>query len=153
VDDLLLWTGFVAPQEVSAALLSADMAVLPFTDGASFRRGSLLAVLEHALPMITTGPTDDRKNAGSEVRGRNAEDLPTSWPTLEHEVNCLLVPPGEPEALADAIERLACDPTLQASLRGGARKLAGFFGWERIAQMHGELYDRCRFDKVFHIVI
>ena len=155
VDDLLLWTGFVAPQEVSAALLSADMAVLPFADGASFRRGSLLAVLEHALPVITTLPTKDegrrtkedgpttgdRKNTMSELRGQGSELSPSSWPTLEHEVNCLLVPPGEPEALADAIERLACDPALQASLRGGARKLARFFGWERIAQMHGELYD------------
>ena len=166
VNDLLLWTGFVASPEVSAALLSADMAVLPFADGASFRRGSLLAVLEHALPVITTLPTkdegrrtkdgrpttddgrefassstDDRANSLSQLTSQGSELSPSSWPTLEHEVNSLLVPPGEPEALADAIERLACDPALQASLRGGARKLARFFGWERIAQMHGELYD------------
>jgi GT2 family glycosyltransferase/glycosyltransferase involved in cell wall biosynthesis len=148
VDDLLLWTGFLAPREVSAALLAADMAVLPFADGASFRRGSLLAVLEHGVPVVTTGgttddrrrTTDDRGSTGSGLVDQDLAISPSLWPTLEHEVNALLVPPLDPEALADAIERLACDPVLQASLRGGARKLALFFGWERIARMYSELY-------------
>jgi GT2 family glycosyltransferase/glycosyltransferase involved in cell wall biosynthesis len=134
VDDLLLWTGFLAPREVSAALLSADMTVLPFADGASFRRGSLLAVLEHGLPVVTTRPTIDEGTL------TESELLLSSWPSLEHEMNSLLVPIGDAQALAGAIERLACDPALQASLRGGARRLARFFGWERIARMHGELY-------------
>src|SRR5439155_8762790 len=40
VQNALLWTGYLSPREVSAALRSADIAVLPYADGASFRLGS-----------------------------------------------------------------------------------------------------------------
>jgi GT2 family glycosyltransferase/glycosyltransferase involved in cell wall biosynthesis len=155
VDDLILWTGFLTPGEVSAALLSADMAVLPYADGASFRRGSLMAVLEHALPVITTQtkdegrrtkderrPTADDRNTNPQsafvLRPRNPQSI---WPSLENGVNALLVPPGDPQALAVMIERLACDLSLRLSLSAGSRKLARFFGWERIAEMHRSLYN------------
>ncbi len=164
VDDLLLWTGFLTPGEVSAALLSADMAVLPYADGASFRRGSLMAVLEHALPVITTQTKDEGRRTKDE--GRRAKDArrktmdqqpmnnleprnPQSairnpqldWPSLESGVNALLVPAGDAQALAVAIERLACDPSLRLALSAGSRKLALFFSWKRIAEMHRRLYN------------
>ncbi len=47
-------TGHCDEATVSAHLLAADLAALPFTDGASFRRGSLLAVLAHGVPTVTT---------------------------------------------------------------------------------------------------
>jgi glycosyltransferase involved in cell wall biosynthesis len=34
----------------------------------------------------------------------------------------LLVPPGDPEALADAIETLSCDPNLHARMQASGRK-------------------------------
>lgn len=126
VQDRLVWTGYLPPEEVSAALLSADFAVLPYADGASFRRGSLLAALEHGLPIVTTTP-------------RGQHDVP-GWPTLVDGENAMLVPPGDAGALAGAIERLACSPELRERLSAGARELAAFFDWGHIAQKHLELY-------------
>ena len=127
--DRLIWTGYLSPQEVSAALLSADMAVLPFSDGATFRRGSLLAVLEHGLPVITT-----RRNAG------NPPMKSASWPELVDGENVLLVPVGDREALVLSIHRLAADERLRKILSQGASDLARYFTWDRIARLHAELY-------------
>jgi N-acetylglucosaminyl-diphospho-decaprenol L-rhamnosyltransferase len=129
----LLWTGYLEPAEVSAALLSADAAVLPYADGASFRRGSLLAALEHALPVITTIP----------VTPAHAIEPPVevSFPRFDDGHNVLLVPPGDPVALASAIGRLHAQPHLREMLSRGAAKLAPNFGWESIAEMHKSLYN------------
>ena len=130
IRERLIWTGYLPPQEVSAALLASDLAALPFADGASFRRGSLLAILEHALPLITTLSI---RNPQSAIRNPH-------WPNLVHGKNALLVPPGDPQALAASIRRLAADPHLQAELSAGARQLAPFFRWEAIAKQHADVY-------------
>ncbi len=54
-------------------------------------------------------------------------------------VNGLLVPPGDPQAMADAIERLDRDPELLAALAAGARAAAPMYtteAWAR-ALVHG----------------
>ncbi len=48
------------------------------------------------------------------------------------EENGLLVPPGDPEALRDALLRLRDDPSLVARLSAGARKTAEEHRWERV---------------------
>jgi glycosyltransferase involved in cell wall biosynthesis len=126
VQDRLVWTGYLPPEEVSAALLAADFAVLPYADGASFRRGSLLAALEHGLPIVTTSP--------------RAEHYVPGWPALVDGENALLVLPGDAGGLAGAMERVACSPELRARLSAGARELAAFFDWGHIARMHLDLY-------------
>lgn len=115
------WTGYTAAAEVSANLLAADVAVLPYRDGASFRRGSLLAVLAHGLPVVTTRPA-----------------LPL--PELADGETALLVPPDDPVALAAAVARLAADEALRRRLGEGARRVAAAFGWEHIAAQHLALY-------------
>jgi polysaccharide biosynthesis protein PslF len=157
-------TGHCAADEVSAHLLAADLAALPFADGASFRRGSLLAALAHGLPVVTT--TDDRPFASAapelvEGQGRRpATDDRTR--TKNHSVgtrprtdatgdmqytgqlvdgdNVLLTSPEDPAALAAAIERLAGDAALRTRLGAGGRGLAAQFSWERIAERHEALY-------------
>jgi glycosyltransferase involved in cell wall biosynthesis len=116
-------TGHCGAEEVSAHLLAADLAALPFTDGASFRRGSLLATLAHGLPTITTTPPNQAA-PDQLVDGRSV----------------LLTAPSNPTALADAIRRLAADSPLRMRLAAAARDLAQQFSWERIAESHGELY-------------
>lgn len=57
----LLELGTLEPDDVSRALLTADIFLSPISDGASSRRGSLLAGLEHGLCCLTTaGDSTDR---------------------------------------------------------------------------------------------
>ena len=49
-------SGFLSAEAVSAYLLAGDVALLPYVDGASPRRGSLLACAEHGLPIVSTLP-------------------------------------------------------------------------------------------------
>ncbi len=131
VESSLTWTGYLEPREVSAALLSADMAVLPYADGASFRRGSLLAVLEHGLPLVTT-------------EGVPGPGIEGNWPRLVDGKNALLVKVGDVEGLAEAVERVAGDGGLGDRLSEGARALSGFFSWASIAESHARLYGQLR---------
>lgn len=56
----LIGLGIRSPEEVSRALSTADLFLSPISDGASSRRGSLLAGLQHGLCCLTTkGPSTD----------------------------------------------------------------------------------------------
>ncbi len=120
--DRVLWTGFTPPEEVSANLLASDVCVLPYRDGASFRRGSFMAALAHGLPIVSTRPRVDT-------------------PELRHGQNVLFVPPDSPTALAEAIARLAEDSALRRRLGEGAAKLARNFAWEEIARKTRAVYE------------
>lgn len=117
------WTGFTAAAEVSANLLASDVAVLPYRDGASFRRGSLMAALAHGLPIVSTHPA-----------------VPV--PEMVHGENIWLTPPRDADALAQALIALWQDPALRRRLGEGAATLAQSFRWEAIAQRHLDAYQR-----------
>ena len=117
------WTGYAGPEQVSAGLLATDACVLPYRDGVSFRRGTLHACLTHGRAIVTTRPAVPLEE-------------------VEGEENMLLVPPRDPEALADAVERLTSDPALQGRLEAGATALALEFTWERIARQTAALFGR-----------
>jgi glycosyltransferase involved in cell wall biosynthesis len=138
-------TGHCPEAEVSAHLLAADIAALPFADGASFRRGSLLAALAHGLPTITTlAPYDDRRMTIDDEADAQHVHRPSSIvhrPLVDGE-NALLVPPGDALALVGAIERLAHDQRLRERLAAGGRALAAQFSWDTIAARHEQLYER-----------
>ncbi|MFN8423889.1 MAG: glycosyltransferase family 4 protein [Anaerolineae bacterium] len=153
--DAVRWTGHVAPAEVSAWLHAADVAVLPYADGASYRRGSLLAALTHGVPIVTTRPADGGAAvAGAPVRraedGAGGEEPPagaprtnaafTALPPLADGIAARLVAPGDARALADAVRGVLDDPILAARLRAGARDVAARFGWDAIAAEHLRLY-------------
>jgi glycosyltransferase involved in cell wall biosynthesis len=109
------WTGYLPTEQVSAALLSADVVVLPYRDGISFRRGSLHAALAHGCPVIST-----------------AARVPL--PELEDGENVLLVPPDDPQAVSQAAHRLHSDPELGRRIGQGAALLAAQFTWKRIVE-------------------
>lgn len=115
-------TGPCAAAEVSAHLLATDMVVLPFSDGASYRRGSLLAALAHARPTITTMPA-----------------TPLDPPLIDQR-HALLLPDAMPARVQAAIERVAADPALQTALSAGALDLAAAFAWPSIAGEHETVY-------------
>lgn len=108
------WTGFVAEKQVSTFLHAADLMVMPYRDGVSLRRGTLMAVLAHGRPLLTTSPT-------------------TPTPELAHGKNAWFVPPDEPDLLAQAIRRLAADGALREKLGNTAVHVADRFTWDKIA--------------------
>jgi glycosyltransferase involved in cell wall biosynthesis len=59
---------------------------------------------------------------------------------LHHEVDALLVAPGNPEELAAAIERLAAQPALAARLARAAFDAAPEFSWDRRAERLEQLF-------------
>ncbi len=121
--DRVHWTGFLSPARVSAHLAAADLMVMPYRDGVSLRRGTLMAVLAHGRPLLTTAPV-----AAAPV------------PELRHGENVWLVPPDDATALAAAITVLAADPGQRAQLGRGAREVAGLFDWGRIAGLTADFY-------------
>ncbi len=123
LDDRVRFTGYCDPPAVSAHLLAADIGALPFLDGASYRRGSLLALLAHGLPVITTRP-----------------EAPLE-PPLEDGEQALLVAPGAIAELSAAIERLASGPPLRARLGANGRALLQHFTWPSIAAAHEAVYN------------
>jgi glycosyltransferase involved in cell wall biosynthesis len=117
------WTGYSCPEDVSAGLLATDVCVLPYRDGVSFRRGTLHACLAHGRAVVTTRPA-----------------LPLA--EAQDGVNMLLVEPRDPQALAQAVARLASDPALRKRLETEAAALATEFTWERIARHTAALFRR-----------
>ena len=110
LDDDVFWTGYVPNDQVSAAFKSSDMCVLPFSDGASFRRGSLMAALTHGAAIISTHP-----------------QVPV--PEIVDRENMLLVPPENVEALVRAIKDVAattpCANAWRPALSNSRTSLAG----------------------------
>lgn len=127
----LRWTGPVSPEQLSQTLGALDACVLPYTDGASYRRGTLIIALAHGLPIITTDSTAP-------------PDHPDAPPSLQPEQHCLLVPPNDAEWLSTAIARLLGDKALRERLMAGAKELATHFSWETIADRHLSLYQSLR---------
>jgi glycosyltransferase involved in cell wall biosynthesis len=121
--DRVYWTGHISPEEVSANLLAADVVVMPYRDGASFRRTTFIAALCHACPVVTTRPT-----------------LPLA--ELRDGDNVSLVPPRDVDALTEAIARLADDTALRHKLAAGAEALGQRFDWPAITRQTLDLYRR-----------
>ncbi len=119
----IIATGYVPLPEVSAHLLAADVVVLPYRDGVSFRRTTLIAALQHGLPVIGTTPA-----------------IPV--PQIVDGENMLLVPPHDVLALTGAVIRVAGDADLRHRLRKGARTLGARFDWGEIAMQTTVVYDK-----------
>lgn len=104
---------FVGQQPNDRALRfvrAADIFVLSsYTEGLSH---VLLEALSVGTPAVATAV------------GGNPE-------VLADGVNGLLVPPGDPRALAAAIERLLADPDLAGRIAGAGRARSADFDWER----------------------
>ncbi len=112
---------YAEPYLAAEYLASADCAVLPFVDGASLKRSSLIACLVQALPLITTWPA------------------PPGVDDFKHNVNMLLVPPEDTAALAAALERLIKNPDLRIRLSRGSADLARKFSWKDITKRYAEV--------------
>ncbi len=143
LSDRVIWTDYTPPEIVTANFLSSDICVLPYRDGASFRRGTLMAALAHGMAIVTTSPSSPTLRSPSPLgEGERSRGLPKGLGVLSDGENCLFVPPDDPRALADVIQQAIASPEIRAKIGAGARNLAQHFTWDKIAQDHRALYQR-----------
>jgi glycosyltransferase involved in cell wall biosynthesis len=111
-----------ARSDVGAVLARSDVFVL-----ASRSEGGPISILEAmaaGLPVVASDVGGVREQVADGVTG-------------------LLVPPGDPEALAGALERLLADPELRRRLgAAGLERARERFDVSRLRAEHLELYDR-----------
>jgi len=125
LQDRVIWTDYLPDHEVTATLKASDVCVLPYRDGVSTRRGTLMAALVHGLPIVTTAPRVPL------TQFRDGE-------------NMLLVPPGDPDAIAEAVACLADNSALRERIGAGAAVLAEQFAWPAIAEATLKFYTDLR---------
>lgn len=121
--DCVEWTGYLDEEQISAALINSDVVVLPFLDGASYRRGSLMAAIAHGCAIITTTPQ-------------------VAIPAFQDGENMRFVPAGNAQATAEAIQQVLEDHQLAQHLRQGAAALAADFDWRKIADETLAFYEQ-----------
>jgi glycosyltransferase involved in cell wall biosynthesis len=121
LDHHVCWLGHCDRGRVASLLAASDICLLPYDDGISLRRSTLLAGIVQRLPIVST------------VSGR-----PSRW--FHDGENVMLVPPKNPRALATAVETIVRSPDLRGRLHAGAASLADQFGWPRIAEQTLAVY-------------
>ncbi|RMG89133.1 MAG: glycosyltransferase family 1 protein [Chloroflexi bacterium] len=115
------WTGFMPEREVSVWLRAVDLMVMPYRDGASLRRGTLMAALAHGTPLLTTEPS-----------------VPT--PALKHGESVWLSPVDDVNGLVLALRLLLADSGLRQRLGEGGTAVARAFAWDKIAAQTAEFF-------------
>ncbi len=115
------WTGYLDEPQVADWLGAVDLLALPFADGASYRRSSLMAAIALGCPILTTQPAVD-------------------VPAFRHGDNLWLVRPRSAEAIAQGIQKLMTDDRRLCQLREGASMLRRRFDWELITKETAEFY-------------
>ena len=103
--------------QVAEILRSAAAAYLPYPDGASERRGSLIASLGNGLPVVTT-------------RG------PFQTSELERVVAFADTPGQAYEAIVDLVDQ----PARAEAMRVAAASYVQRFDWQTIAESHRKIY-------------
>lgn len=117
--DQTIWTGFVSDDEVSAYFFASNIVALPYRDGVSLRRGTLMAALAHGCTIVTTTP---------------------STPLPELDGAMAIVPIDDPAALANEVQDLWADPDRRIALGRRASEAASQFTWDKIAEQTQAVY-------------
>jgi glycosyltransferase involved in cell wall biosynthesis len=113
------WKTGLSAEEVSRCLARSRFAYVPLPDGASERRGSLLAMLGNGMVLITTRGSQTPKELEEAVR---VAATPSQALTL--------------------LDELAADTVQAASLSSKASEYASRFSWTNISRAHLHVYER-----------
>ncbi len=124
LEDAVHATGYLPDNEVSAWLSAVDLVVLPYLDGASFRRSSLIAALHQGCAIITTVPF-------------------VTEPAFDHGENLWLAPPRSSEGIENAVLHLLAEPEQIGVLRAGAEELSKTFDWNGVTSSTLAFYRSC----------
>lgn len=111
------WFSDLDAEGVAERLATTMFAYLPFPDGASERRGSLLATLGNGVTTLTTVGDDTPEDLARVVR-----------------------PAATPEAAVTALKELMRDPAERKRLSNAGRQYARARSWKTIVQRHLSLY-------------
>jgi len=128
ISEKVSFAGNIAWDRVPELMACADIFVLPSIRDAFGNVDGLPTVL---LEAMSSGlPTVASSIGGIDL-------------VIDDTVNGLLVPPGEPQALADALSRLLQEPTERARLGSAARQsVESEFTWTAVANRLLELFRR-----------
>ena len=119
------FVGAVPPAEVPDYLSLGDVSVDPVLDDAVARARSPLKIFESmagGLPVVT-GDVGDRREILGEGRAG------------------LLVPPGDPQALAEGIVALLRDPVRRRQMAAAGRERAEDYMWDRLVGRFLRVYE------------
>jgi len=119
VAERVRFEGFVPPGEVAGHLARAAVGVIPLPD--------------NLMARCFTSPLKLFEYMAAEVP-IVASDLPSIREILRDRENALLVPPGDADALANAIGELLTDAGLAAKLATRARQDVEDYTWDRRAR-------------------
>jgi phosphatidylinositol alpha-mannosyltransferase len=115
------WLGRVDDEEAASRLRGADVFCAPSLHGESFGV-VLLEAMAAQTPIV-------------------ASDLPGYRNVATPDVDALLVPPGDPAALADGLKRVLGDAALARELVGAGEARAAEFSMDRLAERYIALYE------------
>ena len=118
------WTGYLPDAEVAGILGAVDLMVLPFRDGASYRRGSLMAAINQGCAILTTEPV-------------------VAIDSFIHGQNMWLAQRDSSASIHKALAHLHTDGDQLATLRRGAEALRHQFAWDAIARDSAEFFQTC----------
>jgi len=120
--DRVTFAGGLPAAEVSAVLQASHIGLAPYENGASTRRTSFAAMLEHRLPVVA-------------IDGLYTSD----W--LRESGACVWTPDGDPMAFVRALSVLVADePPRRAALSARAGELfEARLSWPRIAEAYARL--------------
>jgi len=116
------WLGRICDDEAASRLRGADVLCAPSIHGESFGVVLLEAMAAHT-PIVAT-------------------DLPGYREVAHPGCHAVMVPPGDPEALAGALRQVLFEPGVAVRLADVAEARALEFGMDRLADRYVELYQR-----------
>jgi phosphatidylinositol alpha-mannosyltransferase len=120
--DGVTFTGQVSAEDLPRYYASADLFCAPSTDNESFGI-VLLEAMASDVPVV-------------------ASDIPGYASVMTDGREGLLVPPRNPDALANAVIQLLSDPDLRAACAAAGRSTAASYAWPIVAARVIDLYER-----------
>lgn len=123
--DNFVMKGFVPHSDVPLYLLASDVLVMPYTDKATIRGGTVATEFTSPMKLF------EYMAAGKPIV---AASIPTALEILEDGENCALAPPGDRREFARAIRRCVDDEDFARRIARAAREKAEQYTWKHRAE-------------------